>query len=100
MASSVAVNILDLVPVFGVLGAGVIDGESITLVQVTGGLIIIVGAALDMIERGQGAAAHPDARGSEPSGPASARTPAVARPAPDEPESAVTTARGATDGAR
>ncbi|WP_232840471.1 DMT family transporter [Streptomyces sp. Go-475] len=74
MASSVAVNILNLVPVFGVIGAVVINGESIRLAQVTGGLIIIAGVALGMIEQGQDDAAHPRAKGSEPSGGATART--------------------------
>lgn len=63
MASSVAVNILNLVPVFGVLGAVVINGESIRIAQVTGGLIIIAGVALGMVERGQGATAKPNAVG-------------------------------------
>jgi drug/metabolite transporter (DMT)-like permease len=100
MASSVAVNILNLVPVFGVIGAVMINGESILLAQVTGGVIIIVGVALGMIERGQGAAANPDARGSESSWTATTRTPAQARPAPDGPESAVPTVREVIDGAR
>ncbi|MET9493447.1 DMT family transporter [Streptomyces sp. NPDC006552] len=51
MTSSVAVNILNLVPVFGVLGAVVINGESVRLPQVLGGAIIITGVALGMIER-------------------------------------------------
>ncbi|MFI7385088.1 DMT family transporter [Streptomyces sp. NPDC049813] len=51
MTSSVAVNILNLVPVFGVLGAVVINGESVRLPQVFGGVIIIAGVALGMIER-------------------------------------------------
>lgn len=51
MASSVAVNILNLVPVFGVLGAVVINGETIRLPQVLGGAIIIAGVALGVVER-------------------------------------------------
>ncbi|MFG3366316.1 DMT family transporter [Streptomyces sp. NPDC048156] len=51
MTSSVAVNILNLVPVFGVLGAVVINGETIRLPQVFGGVIIIAGVALGMVER-------------------------------------------------
>ncbi|GAA2317152.1 DMT family transporter [Streptomyces kunmingensis] len=51
MTSSVAVNILNLVPVFGVLGAVVINGESVRLPQVLGGVIIIAGVALGMVER-------------------------------------------------
>ncbi|MFI5688088.1 DMT family transporter [Streptomyces sp. NPDC051636] len=97
MASSVTVNILHLVPVFGAIGAVVINGESIRLAQVTCGVIIIVGVALGMIERGQGAAARPDARGSESSGTATARTSADAGPVPDEPEAAVPTAHRVID---
>ncbi|MFG2520649.1 DMT family transporter [Streptomyces sp. NPDC048527] len=51
MTSSVAVNILNLVPVFGVLGAVVINGETIRLAQVFGGVIIIAGVALGLVER-------------------------------------------------
>lgn len=97
MASSVAVNILNLVPVFGVIGAVVINGESIRLAQATGGVIIIVGVALGMIERGQGAAAKPDAGKSKPSRTATAQTAAEAGPVPDEPEAAVPTAHGVID---
>lgn len=64
MASSVAVNILNLVPVIGVIGAVVINGETIRLAQVAGGVIIVVGVALGLVERGQGAPASapaPDA---------------------------------------
>ncbi|GGZ03003.1 membrane protein [Streptomyces poonensis] len=70
MASSVAVNILNLVPVFGVIGAVVINGEPIRPAQATGGIVIVVGVALGMFERGQGATAtaRPDAGGAEPSG--------------------------------
>ncbi|MFG2650352.1 DMT family transporter [Streptomyces sp. NPDC048436] len=62
MASSVAVNILNLVPVFGVLGAVVINGESIRPAQVAGGAIIVAGVALGMVERGRRAraTAEPD----------------------------------------
>ncbi|MET8676616.1 DMT family transporter [Streptomyces sp. NPDC004647] len=51
MKSSVAVNILNLVPVFGVLGAVVINGERVQAAQLVGGLIIIVGVMLGLIER-------------------------------------------------
>ncbi|MET9594360.1 DMT family transporter [Streptomyces sp. NPDC006516] len=57
MESSVAVNILNLVPVFGVIGAVVINGESVRVAQAAGGVIIIAGVALGMIERGREAAA-------------------------------------------
>jgi drug/metabolite transporter (DMT)-like permease len=60
MASSVAVNILNLVPVFGVLGAVVINGESIRLAQMAGGAVIIAGVALGMVERGRRAMVKPD----------------------------------------
>ncbi|MEV3854166.1 DMT family transporter [Streptomyces sp. NPDC050095] len=59
MASSVAVNILNLVPVFGVLGAIVINGESVRLAQVAGGVIIIGGVVLGMIERKQATVLRP-----------------------------------------
>ncbi|GGL92736.1 membrane protein [Streptomyces fumigatiscleroticus] len=51
MASSVAVNILNLVPVFGVLGAVVINGEAVGPAQVVGGVIIVAGVALGLAER-------------------------------------------------
>jgi drug/metabolite transporter (DMT)-like permease len=51
MTSSIAVNILNLVPVFGVLGAVVINGDTIHLAQVFGGVIIIAGVALGLVER-------------------------------------------------
>ncbi|MFC9681477.1 DMT family transporter [Streptomyces sp. NPDC056948] len=97
MASSVAVNILNLVPVFGVIGAVVINGESIRLAQVTGGVIIIVGVALGMLERRQGGTAKPVAKGSEPPGTATTRNAVENRPVPDEPEAAVPTAYGVID---
>ncbi|MDT0321636.1 DMT family transporter [Streptomyces millisiae] len=84
MASSVAVNILNLVPVFGVIGAVVVNGESIRPAQAVGGVVIIVGVALGMVERGQGAAAEP---GSEKAGRV-----------PNSPATAAPTACGGTDG--
>ncbi|RSS50431.1 DMT family transporter [Streptomyces sp. WAC01280] len=51
MTSSVAVNILNLVPVFGVAGAVVINGESIRPAQAAGGVVIVAGVALGMVER-------------------------------------------------
>ncbi|MEU6190499.1 DMT family transporter [Nocardia sp. NPDC047038] len=50
MASSVAVNILNLVPVFGVLGAVVINAETVRPAQVFGGVIIIAGVTLGSVE--------------------------------------------------
>ena len=73
MASSVAVNILNLVPVFGVIGAVVINGESIRPAQAAGGVIIIIGVALGMIERGPGTKANPAAGETEPSETAAVR---------------------------
>ncbi|MFF5788974.1 DMT family transporter [Streptomyces sp. NPDC012693] len=78
MASSVAVNILNLVPVFGVVGAVVINGESVRLAQLTGGVIIVAGVALGMIERGGGAAADP---GTGRRAPAAAEEPVALPPA-------------------
>lgn len=99
MPSSVAVNILNLVPIFGVLGAVVINGESIRPAQAAGGLVIIAGVALSMIERGQGAAATSDTGEAEPSGAGAGSAPAPA-PAPEEFEPAVPAARGSADGSR
>jgi drug/metabolite transporter (DMT)-like permease len=52
MASAVAVNILNLVPVFGVLGAVVINGETVRPAQVLGGGVIIIGVLIGVVERG------------------------------------------------
>lgn len=51
LTSSVAVNILNLVPVFGVLGAVLINKETVRLAQAVGGVIIIAGVALGLVER-------------------------------------------------
>lgn len=53
MAPAVAVNILNLVPVFGVLGAVVVNGESLHAGQLLGGVIIIAGVVLGVLERDQ-----------------------------------------------
>ena len=67
MSSSTAVNILNLVPVFGVLGAVLIDGERLELVQVLGGAVIIVGVVLGLMERWPTTATRPRASaGAEP----------------------------------
>lgn len=50
MASSVAVNILNLVPVFGVLGAVVINAETVRPAQVFGGVVIVAGVTLGSVE--------------------------------------------------
>ncbi|MEV5885230.1 DMT family transporter [Streptomyces sp. NPDC052020] len=106
MASSVAVNILNLVPVFGVIGAVVINDESIRPAQVTGGVIIVVGVALGMIEPGRGTTAGPDPAGRRRAHrlaharPATARRAGGTKPVPDEPRAAVPTARRAADGGR
>ncbi|MDQ0796576.1 DMT family transporter [Streptomyces sp. B1I3] len=100
MASSVAVNILNLVPVFGVIGAVVINGESIQLAQAAGGVVIMAGVALGMIEREQEATAKPDAGEGEPSGTATAQAEAAAGPVLNEPEAAVPATRRVIDGAR
>ncbi|MEE1938775.1 DMT family transporter [Streptomyces sp. TRM 70361] len=100
MASSVAVNILNLVPVFGVLGAVVINGESIRLAQVAGGAIIIAGVALGMIEREQKVMVKPEAGEAGLSGAATARAGAAAGPAPNGPGAVVSTVREPGDEAR
>ncbi|MFG2586762.1 DMT family transporter [Streptomyces sp. NPDC048438] len=69
MASSVAVNILNLVPVFGVIGAVVINGESVRPAQAVGGAVIIAGVALGMIERGRGPAGEQATPGAVPAAP-------------------------------
>jgi small neutral amino acid transporter SnatA (MarC family) len=98
MASSVAVNILNLVPVFGVIGAVVVNGESIRPAQAAGG-VIIVGVALGMIERGREATAGEAGRGGS-SGAATAQAEAATGHVPNEPEAAVPAAEGVIDGAR
>ncbi|MYR68372.1 MULTISPECIES: DMT family transporter [unclassified Streptomyces] len=99
MPSSVAVNILNPVPAFGVIGAVLINGESVRPAQAVGGAVIVAGVALSMVERGPRAAARPDASEHEPSGPPAARAGTAAGPVPDEP---VTTApfRSARGGPR
>jgi drug/metabolite transporter (DMT)-like permease len=74
MASSVAVNILNLVPVFGVAGAVVINGESIHPVQALGGVVIIVGVALGMLERGHRTPVSPEPASTTPAGTDTAST--------------------------
>lgn len=51
MASSAAVNILNLVPVGGVAGAVLLNGETVRLPQLLGGAVIIAGVSLGMVER-------------------------------------------------
>ncbi|WP_433500012.1 DMT family transporter [Sphaerimonospora sp. CA-214678] len=50
MKSSAAVNILNLVPVFGVIGAIVMNDETVRLPQIGGGAIIIAGVTLGLLE--------------------------------------------------
>ncbi|MDX3453642.1 DMT family transporter [Streptomyces sp. ME02-8801-2C] len=103
MASSVAVNILNLVPVIGVLGAVVINGESIRAAQVVGGVVIVVGVALGLVERGEAArtpAAAPEAGGGGSSGTVAASAASAVLAVPSEPEGVVPAARHALDGAR
>ncbi|MFD6415059.1 DMT family transporter [Streptomyces sp. NPDC060194] len=66
MPSSVAVSILNLVPVFGVLGAVLINGESVTLAQAAGGVVIVAGVVIGMIERPVPPAAAPVPGPAEP----------------------------------
>jgi drug/metabolite transporter (DMT)-like permease len=64
LPSSVAVNLLNLVPVFGVLSAVVIDGERVRLAQLVGGAVIVGGVALGLLERGRPDEDGPGARES------------------------------------
>jgi drug/metabolite transporter (DMT)-like permease len=96
MASSVAVNILNLVPVFGVAGAVIINDESIRLVQAAGGVVIILGVALGMLERGSRAPAGPEPLAA-PSSPVASPEPAA--PAPPAHAAAAPGDRRPADGA-
>jgi len=51
MSSSAAVNVMNIVPVCGVLSAVLIDGERVSLPQVLGGAVIIAGVTLGMLDR-------------------------------------------------
>ncbi len=50
---SVAVGLLNLVPLFGVLFAWIALGEQLTLVQLAGGLVVVAGVTLTLRERKQ-----------------------------------------------
>ncbi|GHE37196.1 MULTISPECIES: DMT family transporter [Streptomyces] len=97
MASSVAVNILNLVPVFGVAGAVIINDESIRLVQAAGGVVIILGVALGMLERGHRTPPGPEPLAA-PSSPVASPEPAAA-PAPPAHATAAPGDRRPADGA-
>ncbi|MCX5242650.1 DMT family transporter [Streptomyces prunicolor] len=101
MPPSVAVNILNLVPVIGVIGAVVINGETIRLAQATGGVIIITGVALGLIERGERTPA-PDADDDDGETPATAtaRARTAAGSSPSDPETTVPATECAIDAAR
>jgi hypothetical protein len=51
LSSSGATNILNIVPVFGVISAVVIAGERTQLTQIVGGLIVLVGVVIGARER-------------------------------------------------
>lgn len=51
MTSSAAVNILNLVPVCGVISAVLIDGETVRPIQLIGGAVIIAGVSIGVIDR-------------------------------------------------
>ena len=70
--SSVAVNILNLVPVFGVIGAVLIDGEQVRPVQMLGGAVIVVGVMLGLLEGRHGGTDEPGADADPPAEPATA----------------------------
>jgi drug/metabolite transporter (DMT)-like permease len=48
MASTQAVNILNLIPVFGVLTAWVVLHETVTLMQLAGGAVVLLGVLLSL----------------------------------------------------
>jgi drug/metabolite transporter (DMT)-like permease len=70
MPSSLAVNVLNLVPVFGVTSAILIDGETVQAMQLLGGVMTIAGVSLGMLER-----ADPAAREASP---ATSQEPSIA----------------------
>lgn len=51
LSSSSAVAILNLVPLFGVLSAAVIDGEHVSVPQLLGGGVVVVGVLLASVPR-------------------------------------------------
>jgi drug/metabolite transporter (DMT)-like permease len=48
MASTQAVNILNLVPVFGVLTSWVVLHETVTVMQLAGGAVVLCGVLLSL----------------------------------------------------
>ncbi|KAB8171004.1 EamA family transporter [Streptomyces sp. 3MP-14] len=68
VTSSTAVNILNLVPVFGLVSAVVVTGESVGLTEAVGCLVVIAGVVL-----GAGGRSRPARRAAEAAGPAEGR---------------------------
>ena len=48
MTSTQAVNILNLIPVFGVLTAWVVLHETVTVMQLGGGVVVLLGVLLSL----------------------------------------------------
>jgi len=59
MDSSAAVNIMNIVPVCGVIASVLIDGETVHLMQLLGGAVIIAGVSLGLIDRTPGRSPRP-----------------------------------------
>jgi drug/metabolite transporter (DMT)-like permease len=57
MTSTQAVNILNLIPVFGVLTSWIVLHEQITLMQLAGGAVVLVGVYLSLSDSGPVASA-------------------------------------------
>lgn len=51
LPSSLAVNILNMVPIFGVAGAVIIDGETVQTIQLIGGVMTVAGVSVGMLRR-------------------------------------------------
>ncbi len=48
MTSTQAISILNLIPVFGVLTSWVVLHETVTLMQLTGGAVVLLGVLLSL----------------------------------------------------
>lgn len=81
--SSIAVNILNLVPIFGVVGAVIINGESVYTGQLVGGLIVVAGVMLGLVERGPARGGRPGSGAAERAEAADPVSRMLRRSAPD-----------------
>jgi len=78
----------------------VINGETIRLAQATGGVIIITGVALGLVERGERAPAPDADDDGETPATATARARTAAGSSPSDPETTVPATECAIDAAR